>query len=102
MRICGACWQLAVGHGGLGIPIDHVPYLFDLGLRINGQAKSGMPGLGLYLARMCVRSQGATLRLRLRPQITVFSFGLTSAQRSEVPTGRLTERVPRREGWGLR
>ena len=98
MRICGACWQLAVGHGGLGIPIDHVPYLFDLGLRINGQAKSGMPGLGLYLARICVCSQGATVRLRGRPRITLFSFGLTSAHRSEVPAGRLTERVPAGEG----
>jgi signal transduction histidine kinase len=93
-RICGARWQISFANGGPGIPIDHVPYLFDLGLRLEGQAKSGMPGLGLYLARMCVRSQGATLRLRVRPQLTVFSFALTSAQRSEVPLGRSDERVP--------
>ena len=74
-------WQLAVANGGPGIPSDHVRYLFGLGRAVQRSERAGTPGLGLYLARMCVRFHGAELRVRSRPQLTVFSFALAGAQR---------------------
>jgi len=72
-------WQLAVANGGPGIPIDHQPYLFDLA---PGKiaTKLGSSGLGLYIARTCVRFHGSTLRVRSREKMTVFSFHVHGVQ----------------------
>jgi signal transduction histidine kinase len=88
-RTCGASWQLAVANGGPGIPSNHLPYLFDLAQSVKYSDKVGSGGLGLYIARMCVRLHGSTLRLRTRVGVTVFCFGIKSAQREpmEKPVG---------------
>jgi signal transduction histidine kinase len=78
----GSTWQLSIANGGPGIPANHVPYLFDLGQSANYSDKSGGGGLGLYIARMCVRFLGSQLRLHTRPGLTVFSFNVRSAARS--------------------
>jgi signal transduction histidine kinase len=77
----GERWQIAIANGGPGIPANHVPYLFDLSRRVNVSGKSVQPGLGLYIARMSLRFHGAVLRVRSRPRLTVFAFGLVGAQR---------------------
>jgi len=84
-RICGSRWQIAVANGGPGVPANHLPYLFELGTAMQGASKVGCPGLGLYIARLCVRFHGSALRVRSRPGLTVFSFALEGAQRSAKP-----------------
>ncbi len=69
-------WQIAVANGGPGIPVGHLPYLFSIGRHAGTPVKSSRSGLGLYIARMCVRRHGSTLRVRTRPKLTVFSFAL--------------------------
>ncbi len=81
--IRGDRWQIAVANGGPGIPENHLPYLFSLRRHASVATKSNGTGLGLYIARMCVRSHGSTLRLRTRPQLTVFSFAMHGAQRAD-------------------
>lgn len=78
--VIGTTWQLSVANGGPGIPADHVPYLFELGNAVKYASKSGSPGLGLYIARMCVRFHGSLLRVRSREHLTVFSFHIRGAQ----------------------
>lgn len=73
-RIRGARWQLTVANGGPGIPANHLPYLFDLAPSAISVGKSAGAGIGLYLARMCLRLHGSQLRLRTRRGLTVFSF----------------------------
>jgi signal transduction histidine kinase len=80
--ICGERWQISVANGGPGIPETHLPYLFSLGRHPGIAAKSNRSGLGLYIARMCVQNHGAVLRLRTRPQLTVFSFAVQGSQRA--------------------
>jgi signal transduction histidine kinase len=77
----GDRWLISVANGGPGIPANHVPYLFELSRRANVAAKSAQPGLGLYIARMCLRFHSSELRVRSRPRLTVFAFGLEGAQR---------------------
>ena len=77
----GELWQLAVSNGGPGIPADHMPYLFSLGRTLRCTGKSGRSGLGLYIARTCVRFHGATLRVRTRQRVTTFAFAVRGAQR---------------------
>jgi two-component system heavy metal sensor histidine kinase CusS len=79
-RIRGTRWQLAVANGGPGIPANHLPYLFDLAPTANFSSRSAGAGLGLYLARMCLRLHGSQLRLRTREGLTVFSFPVLDAQ----------------------
>jgi signal transduction histidine kinase len=74
-------WQLSVANGGPGIPVDHRPYLFDLVPPGKLTNKLGSSGLGLYIARMCLRFHGSALRVRLAPSFTVFAFHLHGAQR---------------------
>jgi len=78
---CGDRWQLSVANGGPGIPADHMPYLFSLGRSLRYTGKSGRSGLGLYIARTCVRFHGAVLRVRTRARVTVFAFAVRGAQR---------------------
>ena len=75
-----ASWQLSVANGGPGIPVDHRQYLFDLVPASKAATKIGSSGLGLYIARMCVRFHGSTLRARTRDKLTVFSFHVHTAQ----------------------
>lgn len=77
-------WQIAIANGGPGIPEAHLPYLFSAGQRPAAAEKATRPGLGLYIARSCVRNFGATLRLRTRPQLTVFSFAVHGLQRGDI------------------
>lgn len=79
-RASGGNWQLSVANGGPGIPIDHRPYLFELMPANKAARKIGSSGLGLYIARMCVRFHGSTLRVRSRDNLTVFSFPVRDAQ----------------------
>ena len=83
-RIRGTLWQLSVANGGPGIPANHLPYLFDLAPSANFSGKSSGGGLGLYLARMCLRLHGSKLRLRTREGLTVFSFAVSDAQIGEL------------------
>lgn len=87
----GATWQLSVTNGGPGIPADHMPYLFELGHAVKYTGKAGSPGLGLYIARMCVRFHGSVLRVRTHDAFTIFSFNVraTHSERGagEVVTG---------------
>jgi two-component system OmpR family sensor kinase len=85
-RAGGLSWQLAISNGGPGIPANHKPYLFEMGQAAKYSEKIGSThGLGLYIARMCVRLHGATLRVRTREGLTVFSFGIKGAQRERTP-----------------
>ncbi len=84
-RATAANWHLSIANGGPGIPIDHRPYLFDLVPPGKAAKKIGSSGLGLYIARMCVRFHGSTLRVRSRDQLTVFSFHVHDAQRHSTP-----------------
>lgn len=77
----GSTWQVSVANGGPGIPANHVPYLFDLGESAKYSDKVGGGGLGLYIARMCVRFMGSELRLHTKPGCTVFSFHVRSYPR---------------------
>jgi signal transduction histidine kinase len=77
----GQNWLLSVANGGPGIPADHMPYLFTLGRTLRYTGKSGRSGLGLYIARACVRFHGAALRVRTRARVTVFGFAVNGAQR---------------------
>lgn len=77
-------WQVSVANGGPGIPEGHLPYLFALGPRSGVAEKSNRPGLGLYIARSCVRSHGSLLRFRTRPNLTVFSFAVHGLQRGDT------------------
>lgn len=79
-KVCGNRWQLAVANGGPGIPADHLPYLFDLAPTVKFANRQGGCGLGLYIARMCVRFHGAALRVRTRDKLTVFSFHMRGAR----------------------
>ena len=80
----GDLWQLSVANGGPGIPADHVPYLFALDRKLRYTGKTGASGLGLYIARTCVRFHGTTLRVRTREKLTIFSFHVHSPQRDVV------------------
>lgn len=83
--ICGQSWQLSVANGGPGIPANHLPYLFNLSQGVKQAEKlSGTSGLGLYIAQMCVRFHGSTLRVRTRSKLTVFSFAVSGAQRAAM------------------
>ncbi len=84
-RICGESWQLSVANGGPGIPSDHMPYLFLLKKQPGAARKSERTGLGLYIAHWCLRNHGATLRVRTRPDLTVFAFAVQGLQRSPAP-----------------
>ncbi len=85
-RAGGLRWQLAIANGGPGIPVNHRPYLFEMGQTAKYSEKIGQThGLGLYIARMCVRLHGATLRVRTREGLTVFSFAIQGAQRERTP-----------------
>ena len=90
-RVRGGLWQLSVANGGPGVPADHLPYLFELAQPVKYTSKDGSCGLGLYIARMCVRFQGSALRVRTRSALTVFSFNVRVAERDqparEVPAG---------------
>lgn len=83
--IGGVWWQLSIANGGPGIPANHKPYLFDLGRTVRFTDKAGSHGLGLYIARMCVRLHGTPLRVRTRNGLTVFSFSVKGAQREQPP-----------------
>jgi two-component system sensor histidine kinase QseC len=89
--VLGERWQLTVANGGPGIPADHLPYLFELGHAVKYSGKIGSPGLGLYIARMCVRFHGSVLRVRTSDVFTVFSFNVRVARSQhaagEVVTG---------------
>lgn len=82
-RTRGERWQIAVANGGPGIPEKHLPYLFSLGRRAGVDTKSSVSGLGLYIARQCVRDHGSELRLRTKPGKTVFAFTVEGSQRAE-------------------
>jgi two-component system sensor histidine kinase CreC len=87
-QVSGTLWQLAIANGGPGIPANHKPYLFEMGPAVKQAEKIGdTHGLGLYIARMCVRLHGATLRVRTREGLTVFSFGIKGAQRERTAPG---------------
>ncbi len=86
-RVCDDCWQIAIANGGPGIPAGHIPYLFSIRPSEGTLTKSSRSGLGLYIARTCVRNHGATLRVRTRPHLTVFSFVVQGSQRAPVPPG---------------
>lgn len=88
-QVRGERWQLSVANGGPGIPADHMPYLFELGHTAKYTSKMGSPGLGLYIARMCVRFHGATMRVRTREGLTVFSFGVRVAASSQAVPGEI-------------
>ncbi len=83
--VCGPTWQISVANGGPGIPAEHMPYLFDLGGGAAITPQSQSHGLGLYIARLCVRLHGSLLRLRSRPQLTVFTFPIEGVQRGSLP-----------------
>ena len=87
-KASGTAWQLAIANGGPGIPVDHRPYLFELVPAAKAATKLGSSGLGLYIARMCVRFHGSTLRVRSREKLTVFSFQVRGVQQdSSVKEG---------------
>lgn len=77
----GDLWLVAVANGGPGIPADHLPYLFSIDRPLRAARKSGRTGLGLYIARNCVRFHGSSLRVRTRERVTVFGFSVHGAQR---------------------
>ena len=80
----GDRWLVSVANGGPGIPADHLPYLFSIGQPLRKARKSGRSGLGLYIARTCVRFHGGTLRVRTGGRHTLFAFGIRGAQRETV------------------
>jgi len=81
----GGRWQIAIANGGPGIPVGHLPYLFSIARSAGIPVKSGRSGLGLYIARMCVRTHGSALRVRTRPKLTVFSFAVQGSPRGAPP-----------------
>ncbi|MDD3180554.1 MAG: ATP-binding protein [Opitutaceae bacterium] len=84
----GATWILSVANGGPGISEDYLRYLFDLRHKaVNGRSarKPGSCGLGLYIARMCLRAHGSNLRLISRKGLTVFSFPLVGVHQGAQP-----------------
>ncbi len=87
VRAAGDNWHLLVANGGPGIPVDHQPYLFELTSEGKTAPKIGSTGIGLYIARRCVRSHGSILRVRSREGLTVFSFHVRGRHHPATASG---------------
>lgn len=55
-----------VSDRGIGIPADHLPYIFERFYRVEESLTSATPGsgLGLFVAKMLAKAHGADLRVR--------------------------------------
>ncbi len=62
--------RVAVVDRGVGIPVDALPYLFDRFYRVSATSDrvSGL-GLGLYISRMLVESQGGHISVESEPGV---------------------------------
>jgi signal transduction histidine kinase len=72
---------------GIGIPEDHIPYIFDAFYRVKGGQRGS--GLGLAIAKAIVEAHGGEIRVESTPgKGSTFSFTLPTAGQGHVPNSR--------------
>jgi signal transduction histidine kinase len=81
---------LAVADTGLGIPVEHLPHVFERFFRIPGRGPGGGTGLGLAIVREIVMAHGGTISVASQPgEGTSFRISLP-ARASPNDEGRRT------------
>lgn len=77
--------RVTVTDTGIGIPPDHLPFIFEKYYRVGKDARGDGSGLGLAIAREVVDAHGGTIQATSQPdEGTSISFVLP-AHRPEVP-----------------
>lgn len=80
---------LSVADTGAGIPVEHVPQVFDRFFRVPGQSKGSGTGLGLAIVREIVMGQGGTIACESHPGAgTVFRLTLPVWVETPVVEGK--------------
>lgn len=83
----------AVSDTGPGIPVEHLPHLFDRFFKHNAAGKKGT-GLGLFIARGIVEAHGGRIWAANNPDRgATFYFTLPLADAADAPTWRGTPRI---------
>jgi signal transduction histidine kinase len=76
---------LSIADTGIGIPAEHLPFVFDKFFRVPGQSEEGGTGLGLAITREIVAAHGGTISCESEPgKGTVFSITLPRWKESSV------------------
>ena len=87
--------EFSVNDQGVGIPEDHLPYIFEKFHRVDNQAtrEIGGTGLGLYVSKSIIEAHGGTIWAESRPdEGSTFHFTLPLSARQGLPgqVGHLT------------
>ena len=84
--------EFKVSDQGVGIPPEHLPYIFDKFHRVDNRATREIygTGLGLYVSKSIVEAHGGNIWVESEPGVgSTFHFTLPLAQRGEgVPEER--------------
>jgi signal transduction histidine kinase len=78
----GESLSVSVSDRGLGIPAEHLPYLFDRFYRVDARNRSirGV-GLGLYICRSLVEAHGGEVWVESAPGVgSIFGFTLPASR----------------------
>jgi two-component system sensor histidine kinase BaeS len=68
---------IAIADTGEGIPVEHLPYVFDRFYKADTARAGGSSGLGLSIVRAIVERHGGTVQVRSTPHVeTVFEMAL--------------------------
>jgi signal transduction histidine kinase len=85
---CDGAWiRLHVRDSGVGIPAEHLPFLFDRFWQANQHKRAGA-GLGLFIAKGIVEAHGGAIAVESSPGAgTTFTFTVPAAGHLPVPVG---------------
>ena len=72
----GAMVKLAVIDSGVGIPVQHLPHVFDRFYKADQSRSQSGSGLGLSIVKAIVERHGGAVSVRSRPGETVFEIVL--------------------------
>jgi len=71
--------HVAVSDTGLGIPSEHLPFIFERFYRVESARSSAGTGLGLAIARQIAEAHGGEIKVESTPKTgTIFSVILPS------------------------
>jgi two-component system sensor histidine kinase SenX3 len=78
LRVSGAVADLSVTDSGVGIPVEHLPRIFDRFYRVDGgrSRQAGGTGLGLAIVKQIVAAHGGQVHVWSEPG-TGSRFGAT-------------------------